>query len=134
MVNRPHASSVSNDERDGVMRFDNPGRAKNYEPNSFGGPIEGGKPLWTPREFSGIAGSQPPPRYPADNDFVQAGDLYRLMSAEERERLVANIAGSLARVNRADIIERAVGHFSQADPDYGARVEKAVAALRESVR
>ena len=38
-VNRPHASGTANYNRDGAMRFDgNHGRAKNYEPNSFGGP------------------------------------------------------------------------------------------------
>jgi catalase len=38
-VNRPRATTVQNYGRDGAMRFDgNQGRAKNYEPNSFGGP------------------------------------------------------------------------------------------------
>ena len=38
-VNRPHAAEAQNYSRDGAMRSDdNYGRAKNYEPNSFGGP------------------------------------------------------------------------------------------------
>ena len=47
-----------------------------------------------------------------------------------RARLVATLAGSLAKVSRPDVIERSIAHFRQADPDYGARVAEAVAALR----
>jgi catalase len=68
--------------------------------------------------------------YKDDNDFVQAGALYRLMSEEEKKRLAGNIAGSLAQVTHDDIVSRAIGHFRSADPDYGARVEAAVKAAR----
>ncbi len=65
-----------------------------------------------------------------DDDFVQAGNLYRLMSQEEKERLVSNLAGSIAQVSREDIVERAIGNFRAADPDFGKRLEAAVQALR----
>ena len=68
--------------------------------------------------------------HPADNNFVQACDLYRLLNAEEKERLIANIAGTLALVSRDDIIERSINHFSQADPEYGRRVASAVRQRR----
>jgi catalase len=63
-------------------------------------------------------------------DFVQAGMLYRGMPEDARERMVANIAGNLGRVSRPEIIERSIGHFRDADPEYGARVEAAVKAQR----
>ena len=56
--------------------------------------------------------------------------LYRVMKEDARERLVANLAGGLARVSRAEIVERSLGHFRRADAEYGARVEAAVKALR----
>ena len=65
-----------------------------------------------------------------DDDFAQAGLLYRVMKEDERARLVANIAGSLAQVSRADIVSRAIAHFRTADPEYGARVEAAVKERR----
>ena len=65
-----------------------------------------------------------------DDDFVQAGALYRLMSADEQQRLVANLAGSLSQVSRDDIITRSIAHFRAADPTYGDRVEAAVKELR----
>jgi catalase len=36
----------------------------------------------------------------------------------------------LSKVTRPDVIERAIGHFRNADPEYGARVEAAVKSLR----
>jgi len=80
-VNRPHAAEVRNHSRDGAMRADgNYGRQKNYEPNSFGGPAQSGQALWSPIEVRGLTGNHEPERHRDDDDFVQAGDLYRLMS------------------------------------------------------
>jgi catalase len=113
------------------MRFDgNSGRAKNYEPNSFDGPKQTGEPLYAGLASAGESGAYAPVRHRGDDDFVQAGMLYRVMKEDERQRLVANIAGGLARVTRADIIERSIAHFRAADPEYGARIEAAAKALR----
>jgi catalase len=65
-----------------------------------------------------------------DNDFVQAGNLYRLMTEEEKERLVDNLAGAVSRVSRDDIAERAINNFRRADDDFGKRLEAEVRALR----
>jgi catalase len=132
-VNAPKAvpGGAANYGRDGAMRFDAPPRqARSYEPNSFGGPVQGGAPAYNGLEVSGVTGATPPQRHPEDDDFVQAGSLYRLMSAEERGRLVARIAGSLARVSRDDVVARSIEHFRQADAEYGARVEAAVKEAR----
>jgi catalase len=66
-----------------------------------------------------------------DDDFFQAGGRYRLVSAEERQRLVANIAGSLSQVTRDGVIEKNLAHFHAADREYGRGVAEAVRALRE---
>ena len=58
------------------------------------------------------------------------GATFRLMPEDAKQRLVANIADSLARVSRDDVVERSIAHFRAADLDYGARVETAVKALR----
>ena len=130
-VNQPHATHASNYSRDGSMRADgNFGRAKNYEPNSFDGPQQTGQPLWAPIEIAGATGNRAPVHHPDDDDFVQAGDLYRRMSAAEKERLVANIAASLAQVSKADIVQRSITNFRNADRDYGDRVAKAVEQRR----
>jgi catalase len=53
-----------------------------------------------------------------------------VMKPDERERLVANLAGSLAQVTRPEVIERSVGHFRNADAELGKRLAEAIAKLR----
>jgi catalase len=52
------------------------------------------------------------------------------MSEDEQGRLIANLAGFIAKVSRDDIAERAIDNFRQADEDFGKRLEAAVQALR----
>ncbi len=132
-VNEPKSvpGGARNYGRDGFMRTgDNGGRARNYEPNSYDGPAETGAPYQHGLAVTGTTGPAAPVRHAEDDDYVQAGALYRVMDAEARARLVANIAGSLAKVSRPDVIERSVAHFRRADPEYGTRLAEAVAVLR----
>ena len=57
----------------------------------------------------------------------RAGELYRLMSEAQKQRLIGNIAASLSQVSREDIIERSVTNFHKADPEYGGRLAEALA-------
>jgi len=47
-----------------------------------------------------------------------------------KERLVANLVASFAEVRDQAVVERCISHLRNADKDYGARVEKAVKALK----
>ncbi|MGW4177489.1 catalase, partial [Streptomyces rubiginosohelvolus] len=129
-VNRPHATEARTNSRDGFLYDGRHKGAKNYEPNSFGGPAQTDRPLWQPLPVTGATGSTEAPGHAEDDDFVQAGDLYRLFSEDEKVRLVENLAGFIAKVSRDDIAERAIGNFRQADADFGKRLEAAVQALR----
>ncbi|GAA2255784.1 catalase [Streptomyces indiaensis] len=129
-VNRPHATVARTNSRDGYLYDGRHQGAKNYEPNSFGGPHQTDRPLWSATAVNGATGNHPAPVHAEDDDFVQAGNLYRLMGEDEKERLIANLAGFLAKVSRDDIVERAIDNFRRADGDYGKRLEVAVQALR----
>ena len=111
---------VHNYQRDGAMRFDdNGGGAVNYEPNSFDGPIEDGSAKEPPLAVSGDAA-----RYDhraGNDDFTQAGDLFRIMSADQQDRLMDTIAGAMSGVP-SDIVERQLGYFRKADAAYGAGI------------
>jgi catalase len=134
-VNAPKGveGGARNYGRDGAMRFDdNGGRSKNYEPNSYDGPAQTGTSYDLGYEVSGSVGPRGLVPHRDDDDFVQAGALYRLMSEEARERLLDNIAGSLAQVSRQDVIDRSIEHFRRADAEYGRRVAEAVSARRRS--
>ncbi|MDQ0793111.1 catalase [Streptomyces sp. B1I3] len=131
-VNAPKAADVDNYGRDGLHATRYGSRQdKNYEPNSYAGPAQTGAPLASPLAVHGWTGTHEAPLHTKDDDFFQAGELYRLMSDEEKGRLVANIAGGLSQVTRDDVIEKNLAHFHAADPEYGKRVEEAVRALRE---
>ncbi len=134
-VNSPKGvqGGARNYGRDGAMAFDgNGGRSKNYEPNSYNGPAQTGEATGLGVSLTGATGTYVPVRHAEDNDFVQAGALYRLMSEPERQRLVENISGSLSQVSREDVITRCIAHFRNADEEYGARVAKAVHDKRRS--
>ncbi|MMZ65339.1 Vegetative catalase [compost metagenome] len=106
------------------MRSDgNGGHAVYYEPNSFGGPQEAPQHKTTPFAVSGMADSTD---YNQDDHYTQAGDLYRLLSEEERSRLIANIAGAMQPVEREEIKIRQVGHWFKADAEFGTRLAEAL--------
>ena len=66
------------------------------------------------------------PEVAEDNDYyTQAGDLYRLLSAEEKERLCQNIKEAMEGVD-VKIKKLQIEHFKKADPAYGKRVEELV--------
>lgn len=122
-VNLPKCP-VHNYHRDGAMRFDgNGGGSVNYEPNSFGGPVEDPAFREPPLALSGDAD-----RYnhrEGNDDYKQAGDLFRLMSKEQKKQLFSNIAAAMGGVPE-NICRRQIEHFSKADPAYGAGVAKAL--------
>ena len=122
-INRPLATAANTYQRDGSMRFDdNGGASVNYEPNSFGGPKADPTYNEPPLKISGDANRYEQKRG-VDDDFVQPGNLFRLMTPDERKRLVENIVASLKKAQR-DIQGRIVPYFYKADKAYGEGVEK----------
>jgi catalase len=115
-INRPKVE-VNNYQRDGSMRFDhNGGGSVYYEPNSFSGPEEVPDQKQTSFAVSGLAESA---AYNHHDHYTQAGNLFRLMSKEERVRLVDNIVAAMKPVESEDIKLRQIQHFYKADPEYG---------------
>jgi catalase len=122
-VNRPRVE-VNTYHRDGHMRFDeNSGGSVNYEPNSVGGPTEDRKFVEPPLKIDGDAD-----RYnhrEGNDDYTQAGNLYRLMPPDARERLHQAVAGAMEGVPQ-EIVERQLAHFEKADPAYAKGVRRAL--------
>ncbi|MEU8696236.1 catalase [Streptomyces sp. NPDC048680] len=131
-VNAPRTAVVDNYGRDGLHATRYGARHdRNYEPNSYAGPAQTDSAFSAPLAVQGWTGTHEAPAHTKDDDFFQAGELYRLMSDDEKGRLIANIAGGLSQVTRDDVIEKNLAHFHAADTEYGKRVEEAVRALRE---
>jgi catalase len=65
----------------------------------------------------------------SEDNFSQAGDLFRLMSDEQQRQLCSNIAGGLVTAE-ASVQQRMLAQFAEADPAYRTGVEEALAKLR----
>ncbi|XP_075694120.1 catalase [Rhinoderma darwinii] len=120
-VNCPYRARVANYQRDGPMCFsDNQGGAPNYYPNSFSAPDV--QPSARESKFSVSADVA---RYNSsdDDNVTQVRNFYnKVLSEEERLRLVENIAGHLKGA-QLFIQKRAVKNFCDVDPKYGSRVQ-----------
>jgi catalase len=128
-VNRPRAA-VHTYHADGPMRFDAPkGTDAFYEPNSFNGPAQDARFAEPPLSISGDAG-----RYnhrDGNDDYTQPGDLFRLMTAEQQQRLFKNIAAAMSGVPE-EIVQRQLIHFHRADPRYADGVAKAIGVKNDA--
>jgi catalase len=125
-INQPHCA-VYTYHRDGQGRFDhNGGGSVNYEPNSLGGPLAKPAVAEPPLALHGDAD-----RYAmrddvgGQDDYSQAGDLFRLMTPDQQAQLIGNLATALQDVPHGIQI-RQLGHFYKADPEYGVRVANAL--------
>ena len=121
-INKPIVD-VNNGYRNGAMRFDDNGaETPNYEPSHFEVPTQTDIVDEPPLKIDGDAARY---EYETDvnSDFAQAGNLYRLMSEEEQNDLVTNIANSMYGVP-AGIVKLQLQHFKKADETYAAKIEK----------
>lgn len=127
-VNRPKCP-VHHYHKDGTMRFFEPKTGNvdaYYEPNSFNGAAEDERFREPPLKISGDAD-----RYnhrEGNDDYTQAGDLFRLFDDGQKQRLCQNLAEAMQGVPQK-IVDLQLSHFDKADPAYGDGVRKAIKAL-----
>ena len=130
-VNRPK-NMVRTYHADGPMRSDEPiGTDAYYEPNSFGGPTQDSRFAEPPLRISGDAD-----RFnhrDGNDDYTQPGNLFRLMTADQQERLFSNIAAAMDGVPE-EIVQRQLEHFRRADPRYAEGVARALGTKPHSTR
>jgi len=123
-VNKPRCPFHSF-HRDGAMRVDgNHGSTLGYEPNSYGEWQEQRNYSEPPLELEGAADHW---NHREDNDdyYSQAGNLFRLMSAEQQKALFENTARAMGDAPQ-DIKIRHIGNCMKADPAYGQGVAMAM--------
>tara|TARA_Y100000780_G_scaffold232562_1_gene266495 strand:+ start:216597 stop:218033 length:1437 start_codon:yes stop_codon:yes gene_type:complete len=115
-------SEVNTYQRDGKMRFDgNYGSMDNYEPNDFNGPTENNDLTEPPLKISGNVDHYN--SHKGNDDYSQAGDLYRLFTEDQKDRIAQNIAASLGSSSK-EVQQRMIGHFEKCDQDLGTRLTK----------
>jgi catalase len=122
-VNKPRCP-VHTYNTDGVMRLTgNLNPDAYYEPNSFNGPVQDERFREPPLKISGDAD-----RYnhrDGNDDYRQPGDLFRLMTAHQKQQLFHNYKAAMEGVP-VEIVTRQIGHCFKADPEYGTGVAKAL--------
>ncbi len=134
-VNCPHASQPSHYQRGGAMAGTGcpfHGQAAgskaevNYGPNSQNGPAQQSQYAEPPMDLVGAMD-----RYDKtqEEDYRQAGDLFRLMNPEQQQALFDTIGATLSQASEA-VQQRMLAHFDQADADYAAGVSAAIQAAR----
>ncbi len=132
-INRPQCP-VNHNQRDGAMNFASSGCP-------FTGHNQGSGVNFYPNDRTDSPQPQPhlvEPPMPLEEDawikahdsrfddnYSQAGDLFRLMSEDQKQQLAANIAGGLQHAT-ASVQERMIEHFRQCDEDYAVRVKLAL--------
>jgi len=122
-VNRPK-NAVRTYHADGAMNFAEPVSSDAYyEPNRFNGPIEDARFAEPPLKISGDASRWD--HRDGNDDYTQPGNLFRLMTEEQKRRIFQNLAEAMQGVPR-EIVERQLAHFDKADPAYGQGVRAAL--------
>ena len=111
--------------RDGAMRVDgNNGATKGYSPNSIG-EWKTTPAMYTHSAVTGEAMRYNPYEDRTDDCFYQPGNLYRLMSEEQKNTLIANTAEDMLTVTD-NVKCRHAAHCYLADKEYGTRLAKAL--------
>jgi len=130
-VNRPLVPVVNNNI-DGSMQAEPHKGDINFEPT------EGTEQPKEDNQFRysqyAMTGSTQQRKIDKQDDFRQAGEFYRGLSKLEQDHLIKNLAGDLGQVTDVKIRQTMVSHFYRADPDYGARLAKAVNVDLAAVR
>ncbi|QNF32204.1 catalase [Adhaeribacter swui] len=129
--------AVNNYQRDGAMRYDsNGGAAPNYFPNSFDGIYADEKYKEPAQELdSSIAGWFDRNGEGENDHYTQPGDLFRLMTDDEKKATINNIVGAMSGISgekRTLIINRQLCHFFRADISLGIAIAKGLGVDIES--
>jgi catalase len=127
-INAPR-SPVHSYNKDGAMTYRHPGSQPVYAPNSHHGPRADpskAQPEW--RVEAGEIGRYAYEQHAEDDDFIQAGALYRdVMSETDREHLVTNIAAHASNSVAEKMQRRVIDYWTSVDPQLGARVAAGLA-------
>lgn len=134
-VNRP-LCDVHSYNKDGSMRYSYSAGQPVYAPNSYGGPQANpdrySDPGWLVEAGEIMRTAYQP--HAEDNDFIQAGTLYRqVLSQTDRQHLQSNIIGHMSDGVDRSVQERAVALWRQVDPELGAGIAQGLGlTIRET--
>lgn len=120
-VNRPLVD-VNNNNQDGTMNLGMSSSDVNYEPSRKAPKpaTEKARAVKTPLVGTVMQEGK------KEQNFKQAGELYRSFTEKEKSDLIMNLAADLGAVKDAETKHIMLSYFYKADADYGTRITKAV--------
>jgi len=120
--------AVNNYHRDGTMRFDgNGGGTPNYRPNSFDDITEDDSRKGLSYELDSSEVGYFDRNENDDDHYTQPGDLFRLMTDDQKANTISNIIGAMSGISgpkKGEIVNRQLCHWFRADSKLGAGVAK----------
>ncbi len=120
-VNTP-INRIKNYQQDGLMDIRNMSTETNFYPNGNNSlPQVATKEQYKDGKYfiKGVVISRFKNEY--NDNFEQAGELYRSYSPEEKNLLIENLTNALENVSRP-VVEQMVYYFYSADTEYGSRI------------
>ena len=121
-INRARVE-VNNWNQDGKGNIGSQTSEVNYQPSRKDNRVEA-----TTGRYSNAAlvGKTQQMKITKEDNFTQAGNLYRSFSASQKSNLISNLAGDLGSVKDSETKHIMLSYFYQADKDFGMRLTKAV--------
>ncbi|UHG89841.1 catalase [Spirosoma oryzicola] len=131
--------AVNNYQRDGQMRVDgNGGRSTNYFPNSFDNIVADEsykQPAW---DLGTSVADWYDRNAPGENDhYTQPGNLWRLMTPEQKINTVNNIVGAMSGIDgpkRDQIVNLQLCHWFRADLSLGMSIAQGLGINMETLQ
>ncbi|NWD70494.1 catalase [Pseudomonas gingeri] len=118
-INAPKVA-VNNGNQDGAMNSGHSSTGVNYQPSRL---LPREEPPAARYSQLALSGSTQQAKIQREQNFKQAGDLYRSYSKKEKQDLIENFGGSLADTDD-ESKQIMLSFLYKADPEYGAGVTK----------
>ena len=135
-VNSAKNAKVATNQRGGQMSYgvDLQGQNPhvNYEPSTMNG-LRESAPTGEKEVGPELRGRLTRSEYPRTNDYVQAGQRFRLMEDWERDDLVKNFIDNIGQATR-EVQERMVWHLFLCEDELGQRVGDGLGISADDVR
>lgn len=122
-VNRP-INNVKTYNQDGYMSMRKQEGDVNYQPSTNKPEVVDNAKFKYSKSVFPAGATTVQAKIDKENNFAQAGDLYRSFSKKDQDNLIKNLGGALNAVQNKVIVKKMIAHFYQADKTYGERLLK----------
>lgn len=129
-VNKPH-NTVNNWNQDGAGNYQKQTSDVNYQPSRID-PLN--ETTYAKYSQTALSGHTQQNKISKENNFSQAGDLYRSFSESEKKNLISNLASDLKQVSDKKVKNIMLSYFYQADKSFGKRLTAAVKGRLDDVK